>query len=154
MQVVGQFGGGGLTGQFSVSADGGTTSISTEDITMIDGTISDRKITERLLVNSGYHFQMSAKGNGIKIVSSAGGASFMDQDKWGNLNYEVIDGVRTNQSSHHSLAKIEGVGDSRYKKVSATNGTAADILICVCAMLPSRGCRVFNFPIFCQFAAN
>jgi len=80
---------------------------------MIDGTITDRKITERLLSNSGYHFQMSAEGNGTKIVSSAGGASFMDQDKWGNLDYEVIDGVRTNQSSHHSLAKIEGVGDSR-----------------------------------------
>ncbi|WP_298868733.1 hypothetical protein [uncultured Gimesia sp.] len=92
-----------------MSADGGTTSIGTEDITMIDGTITDRAISELLINNNGYHFQMSGSGDGFNIVSSAGGASFMEQDKWGNLNYEVIDGVRTNQSSYNNSVEIVGL---------------------------------------------
>ncbi len=114
MQVNGNFGGGsGLSGSFGMSADGGSTSIGTEEITMIDVTITDRAITELLTTSNGYHFQMSASGDGFNFVASAGSTNFMEQHKRGNLNYEVIDGVRTDQSNYHNSVEIVGLYESR-----------------------------------------
>ncbi len=47
MQVKGNFGGSNdLSGSFNMFADGGTTSTSTEDITMVDTEITDRAIAQ------------------------------------------------------------------------------------------------------------
>ena len=110
LQVSGSFGGSSdLSGDFNMSADGGSTSIGTEDITMTDGEITDRAITELLTTSNGYHFSMTAEGNGFNFSTTAGGANFLEQNKWGNLNYEVIDGVRTSESNYSNRVEIVGL---------------------------------------------
>ncbi|QDV51351.1 Calx-beta domain protein [Gimesia fumaroli] len=124
LRVDGNFGGGnGLSGSFGMSVDGGTTSSSTEDITMIDGTITDRAITELLTSSNGNHFQMSASGDGFEFVASSGSANFLEQHKRGNLNYEVIEGIRKNQSNYRNIIEIDSNSyfSGKWKSSGGTN---------------------------------
>jgi len=78
--VKARFGGGsGLNGEFIVNADGGTTSENTEDLTMTDGEITARAVTEVLTTGNGYHFTMSAKGNGFSFSTTAGNKETYEQ---------------------------------------------------------------------------
>ncbi|QDU15103.1 hypothetical protein CA11_29230 [Gimesia maris] len=114
LQVEGKFGGGSdLNGSFNMTADGGTTTDNTEDITMTDGEITHRAVTEILTTGNGYHFSMTAKGNGFSFSTTAGGGSGLEQRKRGNLDYEVVEGVRTDYSNYSNRFTLDGLYESR-----------------------------------------